>query len=79
MGKLVSIESVRKAAERNFYSNCAVRIASITNAFNHGSDIRFTLNSVIREYDRLTRLGYVIALIDVGPGWKHPTIEELAR
>lgn len=77
MGKLVSIENVRKASARSFYRNCAVRIASITNAFNHPSDIRFTPYSVIREYERLTRLGYVVALIDVGSNWKYPTIEEL--
>lgn len=79
MGKLVSIEEVRKASNRNFYKNCAVRIASITNAFNHSSDIRFTPYSVVKEYERLTRLGYIVALIDVGPGWKYPSIDELLK
>lgn len=74
--KQVTIEAIRALGWT--YEQLAVRLVTF-NCYGQGtSDIQFSAGSIIREYERLTRLGYPVGLVDVGEGWRIKTVAQVA-
>lgn len=76
MAKSIRVEDVKALGWT--YEQIAVRIVTFDCYGRGSSNIQFSAGSVIREYERLKRLGYNVGLVDVGPGWKLPTVADVA-
>lgn len=79
MDKAISIDTIRAINHgANFYTNIAVRVVTLDIYGRACSDIRFLACDVVREFDRLARLGYSVGLVDCGPAWRLPAVAEVA-
>lgn len=76
MAKAIKIEDVKALGWT--YEELAVRIVTFDCYGRGSSDIQFSAGSIIREYERLARLGYPVGLVDVGAGWHRQTVAECA-
>lgn len=76
--KAITIEAVKALGWT--YEPIAVRIVTFDKYGRGCSSIQFGASSVIREYERLTRLGYHVGLVDHGEGWRDSyTVAEVAE
>jgi hypothetical protein len=77
MAKPIPIEAVRALGWT--YLPLAVRVVTFDRFGRGVSNAQFSAGSIIREYERLARLGYAVGLVDVGDGWRDQlTVEQAA-
>lgn len=75
--KAITVEAVKALGWT--YEPIAVRIVCFDKYGRGSSDIQFSASAVIREYNRLSRLGYNVGLVDHGANWPdRSTVAEVA-
>lgn len=61
------------------YEELAIKRVTFDRYGRASSDMRFTSASALVEYDRLTRLGYSVGLLDMGAEWNRQTVAQLVE